>query len=102
MTDLAVDTALLRQAADAVEIAASRFTPDAGDAQAACPLADGSLGPSALGREVVAAAERRIRAALEAATALAAVGQRCADQLEVAADQFDRLEATLGTPSGPR
>ena len=64
------------------------------------PLSDASLGPSAAGREVAAAAGRRVTEAVDGARALALRVARAAEKIRAAAEQFERAEA--GQIPGPR
>jgi|GEM_PF-5920443 len=119
-TDLAVETTLLRQAADILDDAAAAFAGGgagggrgggdpgggaysggggnrgaaghlAGDCPS-CPLSDTSLGRSAVGREVVEAASRRVEQAVEATRLLAGLVSVTADKLRITAAAFDAAE----------
>jgi hypothetical protein len=98
--DLEVETTLIRQAADVLDDAARAFAGDAAGDEFHCPLADSSLGPSALGREVVTAAGRRVQQAAEAARHLGALSADTAGKLRTSATAFEVAEA--GAISGPR
>lgn len=97
--DLSVDTALLRQAADLLEDAAAAFDGGAACVVYRCPLTDSSLGSSALAREVVSAAARRVEQGVEATRMLAAAATDTGVKLRIAADTFDAAEMS---GSGPR
>ena len=97
--DLSVETTLIRQAAEVLNDASSVLAPGpAGDVWRGA-LADNSLGNSALGREVVAAANRRVPQAVEAAGRLAGVVAETADKLRTVAAAFEAAESsTIGPP----
>lgn len=101
MADLTVDTVVLRQVAAQVRDAVDVLTPNRLDATAPCPLVDASLGASALGREVVSLAERRVRQGLEAADTLSTTARAAAGGLDQAAAAFDDVEATAAEPAVP-
>lgn len=90
--DLAVDTALLRQAADVLDDAAALFAGRASPDIANFPLSDVSLGRSAVAREVVEAAGRRVAQALESAVLVAAIATTNAEKVRCAATAFDLAE----------
>lgn len=95
--DLAVETALIRQAADVMDDAASAFDP--GRSAWDCGLTDDSLGSSAVAREVAGAAARRLRQAGEAARSLAVLAEDAAGKLRTAAAAFDAAEdAAIARP----
>lgn len=93
MTDLTVETTLIRQAADVVDEAAGAFDPGGPSTGPQCPLGDDSLGSSAVAREVVGASSRRVAQAAETARSLARLAADTADRLRVAADAFEAAEA---------
>lgn len=93
MTDLAVDSAVLRQAADVIDQAAEAFARSAHDPS---PLPDGGLGPSPAAREVVMRAADRLTRAGDAAVGLAGLGAAVADRLRMVATGFDMVEAVVG------
>ncbi|MEP6562932.1 MAG: hypothetical protein ABJD68_17870 [Nakamurella sp.] len=98
--DLAVETDLLRQAADLLDDASAIFDGRTSPALPGCPLTDSSLGNSAVAREVVGAARRRVSQAIEAAVLLAAAATDGAGRLRGTAMAFDNTEATV--PAQPR
>lgn len=98
--DLTVDTPRLRRAAEMVGDAADALRGDGTCEVFRSPLSGASLGPSAAGREVVAAADRRVRDAVDGARALALRAAETAEKIRVAAEQFERAEA--GAMQGPR
>jgi hypothetical protein len=93
--DLEVDTGLLWQAADVLDDASALFdgrtSPDFAD----YPLTDASLGNSAVAREVVAAAGRRVAQAIESTVLLAALATRDAEKLRAAATAFASTETAI-------
>lgn len=97
--DLEVDTDLLRQAAAVLDDAAAIATGSA-PVVIAYPLTDTSLGNSAVAREVVGAAGRRVAQAIEAIALLAAMAADGAGKLRSAAIAFDNAEAA--GPAQPR
>ena len=97
--DLAVETDLIRQAADVLDEAASSFDPSCEQAWD-CPLTDESLGSSAVAREVAGAAARRVLQACEVARSLAGLSTDAASRLRAASDAFDAAEAAA--IAGPR
>jgi len=98
--DLAVDTALLRRAADLLDDAVAALRGDSGCEVFHSPLSDTSLGDSAAGREVVAAADRRVIGAVDGAGSLALRVAYAAEKVRVTARHFDLAEA--GAIQGPR
>ena len=97
--DLTVDTTLIRQAADVLDDASTVLGPDAVGAAARCPLVENSLGNSALGREVVSAANRRVLQAAEAAGRLAGLIGETAQRLRSTATAFEVAESVrIGPP----
>jgi hypothetical protein len=96
-TDLAVETALIRQAADMLDVASSTFVAG-GQASICSRLNDGSLGPSAAAREVVSAASRRVEQALEAARLLADRASETSGRLRAAATAFEAAESSAIAP----
>lgn len=91
--DLTVETSLIRQAADVLDDASTVLAPaTVGDLS--CPLVDGSLGYSAVGREVVGAAARRVIQATDAARRLAELVNDAAIKLRTAAAAFEAAETT--------
>ena len=95
--DLTVETDLIRQAAAVLDEASTTF--DAGGQANICsPLHDGSLGPSAVAREVAGAASRRVEQALEAARLLADHATQTADRLRAAAAAFEAAESSAIRP----
>lgn len=97
MTELMVDTALLRAAANAVEDAAESFAAVGGKALG-CRLTDDSLGRSAVAREVVQASARRVQQAVQASRMSADEASGAAVRLRTVAAVFDRLESTMPVP----
>ncbi len=91
--DLAVDTALLRRAAELLDDAVAAFRGGGSCEVFRCPLSDTSLGDSAAGREVVAAAARRVAGAVDGAGALALRVATAAEKLRATAQHFDLAEA---------
>jgi hypothetical protein len=96
--DLAVETSLIRLAADVLDDASTALTPGAAGDQLHCPLVDDSLGNSALGREVVDAASRRVIQATDAARRLAELVTDAASKLRTAAAAFEAAESTAIAP----
>jgi hypothetical protein len=94
--DLAVETALIRQAADVLDDASSSF--GAGGQPIECPLHDGSLGSSAAAREVSAAACRRVEQAVESAALLANLARESAGRLRTVAAAFEAAESAAIAP----
>jgi hypothetical protein len=90
--DLTVETDLIRQAAAVLDEASTTFD-GGGQASICSPLHDGSLGPSAVAREVASAASRRVEQALEAARLLAGLASQTADRLRAAAAAFEAAES---------
>ena len=99
-SDLAVDTALIRHAAQLLDEAAEAFTGGSSSAESECPLTDSSLGSTAVAREVAGAARRRVLHAIDAATTLAQAAGATATGLRRAAGAFDIAEAAAA--GGPR
>ena len=97
MTELAVDTALLKAAANAVDDASATFAAAGGKA-VGCRLTDDSLGRSAVAREVVAASARRVQQALQATRIAADEASGVAVRIRTVAAVFDRLESALPVP----
>lgn len=95
--DLTVETDLIRQAAAVLDEASSTFN-GGGQASICSPLHDGSLGPSAVGREVAIAASRRVEQTLEAARLLAEHASDTADRLRAAAAAFEAAESDAIRP----
>jgi hypothetical protein len=96
-TDLAVQTALIRQAADVLDDATTTF--GAGGLASSCALLhDGSLGPSAAAREVATAATRRVEQALEVARLLADHASETSGRLRAAAAAFEAAESSAMAP----
>jgi hypothetical protein len=95
--DLTVETDLIRQAAAVLEDASTSFTAG-GQASMCSPLHDGSLGPSAVAREVAGAASRRVEQTLEAARLLAERATQTADRLRAAAAAFEAAESAPVRP----
>jgi hypothetical protein len=98
--DLEVETTLIRQAADVLDDAARTFAGDAGGGELTCPLSDGSLGPTALCREVAGAAARRVQQAAAAAGHLSLLASDTADKLRTSATAFEHAESSV--IAGPR
>jgi hypothetical protein len=97
--DLTVETALIRQAADVLDDASMVLGPGRAGGPARCPLVDNSLGNSALGREVVSAANRRVLQATEAAGQLACLIGETARKLRSTATAFEAAEISrIGPP----
>ena len=95
--DLTVETDLIRQAAAVLDEASTTF--DTGGQTSLCsPLHDGSLGPSALAREVAGAASRRVEQALEAARLLADQASQTAVGLRATATAFEAAESSGTRP----
>jgi len=95
--DLTVETTLIRQAAAVLDEASSNFA--AGGQASICPLLhDGSLGRSAVAREVAGAATRRVEQALEAARLLADHARDAAIGLRAAAAAFEVAESLAIAP----
>ena len=94
--DLTVQTPLIRQAADELDDAAGAFRNGLGETT--CPLTDSSLGSSALAREVVAAAARRVVQTTEAGTLLAGQVGETAARLRAAAAAFEAAESAAIAP----
>ncbi len=97
---LAVDSALIRQAASVVDRAAAAFTGPTGLHREPCPLTDGSLGPSTPAREVVVRTRDRLDRAQDAKAGMATLSREMSDRLRIAADGFEFAESTL--IDGPR
>jgi hypothetical protein len=97
--DLDVETTLIRQAADILDDAGRIFGGSAGGGELTCPLTDASLGPTALGREVVAGASKRVRQAAEAADRLGVLSSDTAGKLRTSANAFEQAESSA--ISGP-
>ena len=96
--DLAVETALIRQAADVLDDASTTFGAG-GQASICPPLHDGSLGPSAAAREVAGAASRRVEQALEAARLLSDHTSETSGRLRLpAAAAFEAAESSAIAP----
>ena len=98
--DLAVDTDLLRQAADVLDDASAVFSGPTSSARLDFPLTDSSLGRSAVAREVVGAAQRRVTQAIEVAAQLATLATDSAGRVRSTATSFDNAEAAV--PAQPR
>lgn len=96
--DLTVETALIRQAADVLDDASAVLGPDQAGVAARCPLVDSCLGNSALGREVVGAANRRVLQATEAAGRLAGLIGETARKLRSTATAFEAAESSSLRP----
>ncbi|MGS0684202.1 hypothetical protein ACVBEQ_03405 [Nakamurella sp. GG22] len=97
MTDLVVDTALLKAAAGAVEDASTAFAAVVGKALG-CRLTDDSLGRSAVAREVVDAAARRVQHALQASRIAADAASGVAVRIRTVAAVFEQLESAMPVP----
>ena len=97
-TDLAVETATIRWAADVLDEASEAYEGGVACRVFHCPLGDASLGHSAVAREVVAGALRRVDQALEAARQLARLSSAGAAALRTAAAAFDAAESSLAPP----
>jgi len=95
--ELMVDTALIRQAAGVLQDAASTLDPGCAPVWD-CPLTDGSLGRSAVAREVAGAAARRVLQACAAARSLAAQVGETAASLRNSASAFDAAESSIIAP----
>ena len=100
--DLTVETTLIRQAADVLDDASAAFDSGAACEVFRCPLTDGSLGSSALAREVVGAASRRVTQATEAARRLSILAADAAGKLRTAAGAFEAAETAAIAADGPR
>ena len=96
--DLEVETALLRQAADVVDDAATAFAGDGMNGAFRYPLTNHSLGHSAAAREVVEAASRRVQHATKAARQLAELALDMAARLRVVATAFETAENSAIAP----
>lgn len=97
--DLSVETTFIRQAAGVLDDASSALAPGTAGDDSGGELVDNSLGNSALGREVVAAANRRVPQAVEAARRLAVVVTETADKLRTVAAAFEAAESSaIGHP----
>jgi hypothetical protein len=96
-TDLAVETALIRQAAQVLDDAWLSFSTG-GQATMCSPLHDGSLGSSAVAREVAGAASRRVEQAVQAAALLADRTRETANGLRTVAAAFDDVESSAIAP----
>lgn len=97
MTELMVDTALLRAAAHAVEDAAASFAAAGGRAQG-CRLTDDSLGCSAVAREVVEASIRRVQQAVQVTRMAADAASGVSGRVCTVAAVFERLESAIPVP----
>lgn len=97
MTDLVVDTALLKAAAGSVEDASAAFAAVGGRAQG-CRLTDDSLGRSAVAREVVDAAARRVQQAVQATRIAADAASGVAVRIRTVAAVFDHVESAIPAP----
>ena len=95
--DLAVQTPLIRQAADVLDDASFDFVGSMCDVFPS-PLTDASLGASAVAREVVDAASRRVRHAAEAARRLSELATDTAEKLRLAATAFEDAESCAIAP----
>ena len=93
--DLEVDSDMLRRAADILDDAAGLFDGRLSPNLADFPLIDGSLGHSAVAREVVAAAGRRVAQALQTTVLLAALATDDAGKLRSAASAFAATETQV-------
>jgi hypothetical protein len=98
VTDLTVQTALLRHAADVLDQASTAFGGHATGDTARCPLTDESLGRSAAAREVVESASRRVPQATEATRRLAVLAADTAGRLRTAAAAFESAESAAIAP----
>ena len=98
--DLTVDTALLRATAEVLDDAVGAYRGDDTCEVFRCPLSETSLGTSAAGREVVAAAGRRGVDSVDGARTLALRVAAAAERLRTAAQHFDLAEASA--IPGPR
>jgi hypothetical protein len=97
--DLTVETTLIRQAADVLDDASTVLGPGRTGGAARCPLVEGSLGHSALGREVVGAANRRVLQSIEALNRLAGLIGETARTLRSTATAFEAAEySAIGPP----
>ena len=97
LSELTVDTALLKAAANAVEEAAAAFAAVGGKALG-CRLADDSLGRSAVAREVVEASAHRVQQAVQASRMAADAASGVAVRIRTVGAVFDRLEAAMPVP----
>ncbi len=97
MTDLVVDTALLKVAAGTVDDASSAFAAVGGKATG-CRLTDDSLGRSAVAREVVDAAASRVQQALQASRLASEAASGVAVRIRAVAAVFDQLESAMPVP----
>ncbi len=96
--NLSVETTLIRQAADVLDDASSVLAPVAAGNLSRGALTDNSLGNSALGREVVGAANRRVLQSVEAAGRLADVVTETARKLRMVATAFEAAESSAIRP----
>ncbi len=94
---LVVDTGALRAAASSLDDASTLFARGTGRREG-CPLTDQSLGGSAVAREVVAAASRRVLQAVEAAALFAGASAQTAARVRNAATSFEIAESAAGGP----
>lgn len=99
-SDLAVDTALIRHAAQLLDGATDSFDGDAGAIYLECPLTDSSLGSTAVAREVAGAARRRVTQAIESVAILTQTTSQTATRLRDVAGRFEIVESA--TANGPR
>ncbi len=96
-SELQVDTELLRRAAAVLDTASDRFSHGAGRHEG-CPLTDDSLGRSAVAREVVGSAARRVLESIELSGQMAAASARSAERIRAVATAFAAVESILAAP----
>ena len=90
--DLTVETDLIRRSADVLDEASVAFDPGC-EPSWECPLTDGSLGTSAVAREVAGSAARRVLQACAAARSLSTLAAEAAGGLRITAAAFDAAES---------
>lgn len=95
--ELLVNTALLRMAAEILDDAGILFAQGAGRHEGS-PLTDDSLGRSAVAREVIESASRRVLEAMDASGRIAEAAGFTADRVRAAAASFETAEAMIGAP----
>ncbi len=98
MSNLIVETTLIRQAAEQIDQAAAIFRSHRNRSVHSCPLQGDSLGRSAEAREVTAAAAHRVVDALEVADRMADLSVETAGLLRSTAVAFDAAESEVAPP----
>jgi hypothetical protein len=96
--ELAVNTPLVRRAADVLDDVSQVLSVGGPRNHLMCPLTEHSLGASAVAREVVDAASRRVPQATEATTQLGQAAMAIAEQLRITAAAFEALESAAIVP----